>query len=470
MSLSSLTILDAHEGLRQKKFSSTELVRDILRRIKKIDPKVKAYLTLDEEGSLQKAEEADKQIAKNNFKQVLLGIPFSLKDNICTKGLRTTAASKVLDKYIPVYDATVAGCLKEAGAIIIAKTNMDAWAHGSSTETSDFFTTRNPWDTSRLPGGSSGGSAASVISDMTIGSIGTETAGSIRQPAAWCGITGLKPTYGRVSRYGIISMGSSLDSPGPMAKTVEDAALVLNVIAGQDFFDATSSPKRTIDYTKNLKTGVKGLKIGIPDDYFVCADKNVAKTVEEAVLIFKKLGASIKKVKLLDPQYAISVYTILQRAEVSANLARYDGIRYGNDRSYFGQEAKRRIMLGTYSLSAGYYDDLYVKAQKVRTLIIEDFNRVFNMVDIVLSPTSPYTALPVGVTQGDPMFGEMQDVLVEPSAIAGICGINLPCGFIDGLPVGMQILAPQFQEELLLQTGYAYQQATDWHKRRPNLE
>lgn len=344
---------------------------------------------------------------------------------------------------------------------------MDAWAHGSSTETSDFFTTRNPWNTETLPGGSSGGSAATIAANMTIGSIGTETAGSIRQPASWCGIVGLKPTYGRVSRYGIIAMGSSLDSPGPMTKTVEDAAIILPYIAGRDPYDATTSVREVDDYLVDLKKGIKGIKIGVSEEYLKVAQKNVREGTEKAISVFEKLGATIIPVKLLDPTYSISVYTILQRAEVSSNLSRFDGIRYGEGRDRFGEEAKRRIMLGTYALSVGYYDALYLKAQKIRTLIVNDFNEVFKHVDVIIGPTTPCTALPVGSSHTSPMFGEVQDVLVEPSTIAGLPGINICCGFSGGLPMGIQVIGPQFSESLILKTAYAYEQEAKWYKKRP---
>lgn len=464
-----LTILEAAESLRKKKFSSVDLVKSCLERINSVDSKLKAFVTVCDQEAISQARQADK--FQNFGTKPLLGIPFAVKDNFCTKGITTTASSNVLRNYAPEYDATVVKRLRQAGAIIIGKTNMDAWAHGSSTETSDFFTTRNPWDPNRLPGGSSGGSAAAVAADMIIGAVGSETAGSIRQPAAWCGIVGLKPTYGRVSRYGLIAMASSLDSPGPMTKTVEDAALLLNVLAGKDQQDATTSTNPVPDYLKNIKKGVKGVKIGVPREYFVQGiQAGVTKNVLEALKVFQKLGAEIIEISLLDPGYSVAVYTILQRSEVSSNLARYDGIRFGERREVFGQEAKRRIMLGTYILSAGYYDQYYVKAQKVRTLICRDFEKAFQKVDLIIGPTSPSVALRVGVTKDSFMFGELQDILVEPSTLAGLTGINVCCGFSgDNLPVGMQIIGPQFSEELILQAAYAYQQLTDWHKKKPNI-
>jgi aspartyl-tRNA(Asn)/glutamyl-tRNA(Gln) amidotransferase subunit A len=354
--------------------------------------------------------------------------------------------------------------------VLLGKTNMDAWAHGSSTETSDYGASKNPWNTNHLPGGSSGGSAASVAADETLAAIGSETAGSIRQPASWCGVVGLKPTYGRVSRYGVVAMGSSLDSPGPITKTVEDSARILQVLAGHDKMDATSSANAVPDYLKNLKNDIRGLKIGISDDYFEGVEPEVRTKTEEAIKTFEKLGAKVKKINLFHPKYAIAVYTILQRAEVSSNLARYDGIRYGTDRSSFGDEAKRRIMLGTYTLSAGYYDQYYNKALKVRTVIIDNFKKAFQDVDVIVGPTSPTTALPVGATKGQSMFGELADMLVEPSSIAGLTGINMPVGFSkEGLPIGIQIMGPHFAEEVVLRVAYNYEQENPLFDKKPNL-
>lgn len=469
MDFNKLTIKQAKAALKKRKVSSEQLTIACLEKIKILEPKLNAFVTTLEDEAIAEAKKADEKIAKG-VDLPLLGIPFAIKDNFCTLNIRTTASSKVLDNFIPPYDATVISKLKKAGVVILGKTNMDAWAHGSSTETSDYGSTKNPWNTNFLSGGSSGGSAASIAADETIGSIGSETAGSIRQPASWCGVVGLKPTYGRVSRYGIIAMGSSLDCPGPIAKTVEDSAIVLQVLAGKDQFDATTSPKAAENYTKNLSNKLDGLTIGTSDDYFTGVEDEVKQRVEEALKEFEKLGAKVKKIKLFDPKYAVAVYTILQRAEVSSNLARYDGIRFGSDRSYFGEEAKRRIMLGTYVLSAGYYDAYYSRAQKVRTVIVEDFNRAFKEVDVIVGPTSPSVALPLGSSKNHPMFGEMADVLVEPSTIAGLPGISIPCGSTKaGLPVGLQVIGPQFSESLILNTAYKYEQVTEWHKEKPKL-
>lgn len=469
MTPTQFNVRESQKALSEKKISSLELTKSCLERIEKMEPQIAAFISVCEKEALNQSKHADILISQGETKP-LLGVPISIKDNFNTQGIKTTAASDVLSGYIPPYDATVVNLLKEAGAVIVGKTNMDAWAHGSSTETSDFGATKNPWDKKRLPGGSSGGSAASVAADEVIASIGSETAGSIRQPAAWCGVVGLKPTYGRVSRYGVIAMASSLDSPGPVTKTVEDSALILNVLAGRDDLDATTSHRKPENYTSHLQDRLTGIKIGISDDYFKQAEEDVAKNVKDTLKVFEKLGATVEKIKLFDPQYAISVYTIIQRAEVSSNLARYDGIRFGQKRDHFGEEAKRRIMLGTYVLSAGYYDQYYNKAQQVRTIIIEDFKRAFKDVDIIIGPTSPSTALPLGASKGHPMFGEMADVLVEPSSIAGLPGINVPCGFSkEGLPIGMQIIGPQFSESLILNVAHMFEQNTSFHKSKPNI-
>lgn len=473
--LNKLTIKKAQEGLRNKDFSSVELTKACIDQIKRTDDKLNVFVTLTEEEALKSAEEADKLLLQGVVLQrPLLGIPIAVKDNFSTLGVRTTASAKVLDGYVPPFDSTVVKKLKETGMVMLGKTNMDAWAHGSSTETSDYGSTKNPWNTEHLPGGSSGGSAASVAANQCIAAIGSETAGSIRQPASWCGVVGLKPTYGRVSRYGVVAMGSSLDSPGPITKNVEDSALILEILAGQDKMDATTSPKNVPEYTKNLDSSFKDLVIGISDEYFIDGlDPEVEKAVKDAILKLEKMGARIEKIKLFDPKYAIDVYTIIQRSEVSSNLARYDGIRFGNDRSTFGEEAKRRIMFGTHALSSGYYDQYYNKASEVRSVIINDFKKAFEKVQVIVAPTSPSLALPVGASLDAAMFGELADVLVEPSSIAGLSGINIPIGFSStNLPIGMQIIGPQWGEEKVIQTAYKYEQETqneDWRKKEPNL-
>src|SRR3990167_11295140 len=451
MDLHKLTIKQAKDALKKKEVTAEQLTKACLNRIQALEPKLNAFVTTLGEEAISEAKKADQKIAEG-VDLPLLGIPVAIKDNFCTQDIRTTASSKVLDNFIPPYDATVVVRLKEAGVVILGKTNMDAWAHGSSTETSDYGLTKNPWDINYLPGGSSGGSAASIAADETIGAIGSETAGSIRQPAAWCGVVGLKPTYGRVSRYGVIAMASSLDCPGPISSTVEDSALILQILAGKDPMDATTSPKDVPDYLANLNKDISGLTIGVSDEYFIEGiDPEVEKAVRDAIKVFEKMGAKLRKIKLFDPTHSVAVYTILQRSEVSSNLARYDGIRYGQTRDKFGAEAKRRIILGTYALSAGYYDQFYNKALKVRTVIVNDFNQAFKEVDLILAPTRPSLAMKVGASADSPMFGELADMLVEPSSIAGLPGISLPVGFSkSGLPIGMQIIGPQFSEELII--------------------
>ena len=462
--LNKLTLSEARKGLKSKKFTPTDLVQSCLDRIKLLDKKINSFVTVTGEEALKQAQSADISLP-------LGGIPIAIKDNYLTKGVRTTASSLVLDEYIAQYDATTIKKLKDVGAIIIGKTNLDAWAHGSSTETSDYGPTLNPWNLEYLPGGSSGGSAAATAADETIISVGSETAGSIRQPAAWCGVVGFKPTYGRVSRYGIIAMKSSTDSPGPLCKTVDDAATLLEIMSGHDPYDATSIEEDSWKKPE-IRQNLNGLKIGLPLSYFPSQiQPEVKKSILEAAETLKKLGAQILELPdVLDPKYSIAVYTILQRSEVSSNLARFDGIRYGHDRSYFGTEAKRRIMLGTYSLSAGYYDAYYLKAQKVRTLICQDFDKQFQKVDAIIGPVSPTTALKLGASEGQAMFGEIQDMLVEPSSIAGLPGISIPCGFDKtALPIGLQIMAPQKREDLVYQIAKIFEDNTDYHTKRPKL-
>ena len=434
--------------IKDKKVTSQEVFDYFAKRSKKYNDKLNAYLTLTENA--------------NSLNGDLEGIPLAVKDNFCTKGIRTTASSKVLDNFIPQYESTVAKKLKEAGSSLLGKTNMDAWAHGSSTETSDYGPTKNPWDVTRAPGGSSGGSATAVSAHLAPAAIGSETAGSIRQPASWCGVVGLKPTYGRVSRYGVIAMGSSFDCPGPLTQTVEDSAYILKIIAGRDQFDATSSDEKVPDYESQMKEK-KTYTIGIPEEYFEGLDKDVERKVNDSIEIFKKMGHSVKKVSLLSPKYSISVYTILQRSEVSSNLGRYDGIRYGNDRITFGQEAKRRIMLGTYTLSHGYYDAFYKKAQKIKTLIIQDLQRVFKEVDLIMAAPTPITALKLGEFEKYPFFGETMDVLNEAAAVAGTPAISVPCGLdSNGLPVGLQIMGNYFDEGNILNAAHQFEKETNF--------
>lgn len=464
--LANLTLSQARDGLKNKQFTSVELTTACLDSITKQEPTLNAFTTVFSETAIEAAEAADLELAKETGSidtKALLGIPLSIKDNFSVKDQRTTASSKVLDNYYPPFDSTVARKLKEAGAIFVGKNNMDAWAHGSSTETSDYGPTHNPWDPSKLPGGSSGGSAAAVASHEVIAAIGSETAGSIRQPASWCGVVGLKPTYGRVSRYGVVAMEATLDSPGPLTTNVPDAALLLEIIAGHDPLDATTTQDPVESYLANLTASIKGLKIGLPKEYFLSdAQAGVNDLVKNAANKLVNLGAELVEVSLMDPKYSIADYTIIQRSGVSSNLSRYDGVRYGYDRTHFGSEAKRRIMLGTYALSSGFYDAYYRRAQQVRMLLRRDFDRVFSQVDLILAPTSPSTALPVGSSLDHPMFGEIADIIIEGSSLAGLTGINVPVGLLGGLPVGMQLVANHFKEQTILNVAYAYEQSINW--------
>jgi aspartyl-tRNA(Asn)/glutamyl-tRNA(Gln) amidotransferase subunit A len=485
MDLNQLTIKDAHQKLSDKEISSLELTRACIERIKKTDKKVHAFLATDFKNAEKQAKEADKKIKNGTKLKPLEGIPCSIKDIIITKGIETTASSNMLRNYIPLFDATVIEKLKANGAIILGKNNCDAWAHGSSTENSDFGPTHNPWDLDRVPGGSSGGSAAAVAADQAIYSLGTDTGGSIRHPASLCGVVGLKPTYGRVSRYGSIAMGSSLDCIGPLAKTVEDAALILNIIAGHDAKDSTTPPNPVLDYTKNLDKGIKGLKIGLPKEAYVAGmDQGVISSLEAAVRDLEKLGAKFEEVSLPNLAYGLACYYIIMPSEVSSNLGRYDGIRYGyQDKDAenlfevytksrakgFGAEAKRRIMIGTYVLSAGYYDAYYKKAMKVRTLIKQDFDNVLSKVDLILLPTSPRPAFKIGEKTNDPLTMYLEDIFTVTINLAGVPAISIPCGFVNNLPVGMQLIGNQFAEETILQAAHAYEQASGWHKIKPKL-
>lgn len=472
MNINELTIKEAQEGLTSKKFSSVELTTACLNQIKKHNKEINAFITVCEKEALENAMKADQLASQGETLQAkpLLGIPIAHKDLFSTKGIRTTAGSKVLDNYIPPFDATVVKKLKDAGAVIIGKTNQDAWGHGSSGENSDFGPTKNPYDTTRVPGGSSSGSAASVAIDMCPASTGTDTGGSIRLPASFCNVVGLKPTYGLVSRYGIVAMASSLDSIGHFTKTVEDSALFLNITSGNDKMDATSTNKKIPDSTRFLKKDIKGLKIGVPREYKgEGIDNGVLKTYENALKMYEKMGAEIKEISLPHTDYAIACYYIIQPSEVSSNLARYDGIRYGNDRSFFEDEAKRRIMLGTYTLSAGYYEAYYKKAMKIRTLIKKDFDIAFEKVDAIITPVSPTLPWKIGEKTTDPLRMYLSDIFTVTANLAGIPGLSIPAGFADNLPVGIQILGPQFSEELLFQVGHAFEQETQYYKKKPKL-
>jgi len=484
--LHQLTIHEAHELLKQRKISSTELTKSVLKRVAEIEGKVHACVTIVEDNALKEAKKVDNYIKTAHEITPLTGIPTLIKDVICTRGIRTTCSSKMLENFIPPYDATVIEKLKAQKAVIVGKTNMDEFAMGSSTEHSAFFPTHNPWDLSRVPGGSSGGSAAAVAADETVYALGSDTGGSVRQPAALCSVVGLKPTYGRVSRFGLVAFASSLDQIGPITKDVTDCALVMNVIAGYDSSDSTSVPYPVPDYTRQLIPDIKGLRIGIPREYFVEGMQNqVRAALEAAIDKLRELGAEIDwEVSLPHTKYALAVYYILAPSEASANLARYDGVKYGfserdasnvietteKTRQFgFGLEVKRRIMLGTYALSAGYYDAYYLKAQKVRTLIKQEFDQAFEKCDALVTPTSPIVPFKLGEKLEDPMQMYLSDVCTLPINIAGIPAISIPAGFADNLPIGMQIMGKPFSEEILLRVAFAYEQATDWHKRKPPL-
>ncbi len=460
MKLNQLTIKQAQEGLKEKKFSSVELTQDCLDQIEKLNGDLNVFLTVSKH-ALQHAEVADK-MRTDGIKLPLLGIPIAHKDIYMTKGLRTTAASKVLENYIPQYDATAVKKLNGAGAVVLGKVNHDAWAHGGSGENSDFGPTKNPWNTEFVPGGSSSGSASAVAANMTIAASGTDTGGSIRQPASFTNTVGLKPTYGLVSRYGIISMASSLDTIGHFTKTVEDSAIYLNVTAGNDPLDATTTKNDVPNYLEGIGEGVKGLKIGMPKEYFAMGmDESIKKNIESVAKKYTELGAEIVDVSLPHTEYGLACYYIIQPSEVSSNLARYDGIRYGNGRDKFGDEAIRRIILGTFTLSAGYYDAYYKKAMQVRTLIKQDFENAFKKVDAIISPVSPTPPWKLGEKVNDPLKMYLSDVYTVIANIAGIPGLAVPSGFIGDLPTGFQILGPQFSEKLLFRIGHSFEKTQE---------
>jgi aspartyl-tRNA(Asn)/glutamyl-tRNA(Gln) amidotransferase subunit A len=463
-----------------------ELTKSYLERIQQLEPRVHAFVTVTEKLALEQAGRADKLLAEGKATP-LTGVPALIKDVICTKGVRTTCSSKMLENFVPPYDATVVKKLNEAGAVIIGKSNMDEFAMGSSTENSALFITHNPWDLARVPGGSSGGSAAAVAAGETVYALGSDTGGSIRQPAGFCSVTGLKPTYGRVSRYGLVAFASSLDQIGPLTQDVTDCALVMNAIAVYDPRDSTSVPQPTPDYTKCLTTDLKGLRLGVPKEYFVEGmQAEVASAIRAAISKLEELGASTDwEVSLPHTRHALAVYYIIAPSEAMANLARYDGVKYGfayqqtdnmweameKTRQYgFGPEVKRRIMLGTYALSAGYYDAYYLKAQKVRTIIRREFDQAFEKFDALITPTSPTVPFKIGEKVDDPVQMYLSDVCTLTINIAGLPAISIPAGFAAGLPIGMQIIGPPFSEETLLKIAYAYEQATEWHRRRPQIE
>ena len=489
MDLYRLTIHEAAAALREGDFSASELTQAVLDRIVEIDNDVCAYLTLMPDSALEQAGRADevlvawRQHGRRDALPALLGIPLAVKDIICVQGAPTTCGSRILEDFHSPFDATVVNKLLECGAVIVGKTNTDEFAMGSSTENSAFFTTHNPWDVTRVPGGSSGGSAAAVAADEALGAFGSDTGGSVRLPASFCGIVGIKPTYGRISRYGLVAFASSLDQIGPFGKDVTDCALLLQAVAGHDPKDSTSIDAPVPNYAADLSKGVKGLRVGIPSEFFVEGlEPAVAKTVREAIDTLAVLGMEVKEISLPHTAYGVPTYYLLAPAEASANLARYDGVRYGyaaadavdmwdgffrSRAQGFGQEVKRRIMLGTYALSAGYYDAYYLKAQKVRTLIKRDFERAFEQVDVIVTPTSPFVAFKIGEKVEDPLQMYLSDVFTITLNLAGLGGMSVPCGFVDGMPVGMQIIGGPLAEDVVLRVGYAYEQATGWHLRHP---
>ncbi len=484
MELCYLTAHEAQELLRKRELSSVELTQEVLKRIERVEEKLKAFVTVTADLALEQARQADEHLRQNGV-ALLFGIPAAIKDNICTKGVRTTCSSRILENFVPPYDATVIEKLKGQGLVMVGKGNMDEFAMGSSTENSAFFPTHNPWDLERVPGGSSGGPAAAVAAGEAIYALGSDTGGSIRQPASFCSIVGLKPTYGLVSRYGLVAFASSLDQIGPMTRDVTDCALVLQAIAGHDPRDSTSAPRSLPDYTKALIPEVGGLCIGLPEEYLAeGVEEGVRQTIYSAVSKLEELGAKVETLSLPHTRYALACYYLIAPSEASANLARYDGVKYGYSAldaesmwqameltkgRGFGPEVKRRIMLGTYALSAGYYDAYYLRAQKVRTLIKRELDQAFERFDVLVTPTSPTVPFKLGEKVEDPLKMYLSDVCTIPVNIAGVPAISVPAGFVDGLPVGMQLIGPAFSEELLLRCAFAYEQATEWHKHRPPI-
>ena len=486
MQLYELTAHELHEKLKAREITAVELTQSIYDRIDAVEEQTKGYITLTKEIALGQAETADAGFQRGDEMAPLAGIPTAIKDVICTKGILTTCGSRILGDFISPYDATVMTKLHQAGIVMVGKTNMDEFAMGSSTENSAYQTTRNPWDVETIPGGSSGGSAAVVAAGEAICSLGSDTGGSIRQPAALCGVVGMRPTYGRISRFGLVAFASSLDQIGPFSKDVTDCALMLNTICGHDPMDSTSANLPVPDFTKSLINDVQGVKIGIPKEYFIAGmDEEVEASVRNAIEELQSCGAIVKEISLPHTDYAIAAYYIIAPAEASANLARYDGVRYGfraadaeelidmykQTRSQgFGDEVKRRIMLGTYALSSGYYDAYYLKAQKVRTLIKSDFDKAFEKVDVIVTPTAPTPAFKIGERTADPLQMYLSDVMNTPSSLAGLPGISIPCGFTkSGLPIGLQLLAPPFEEEKIMRVAYTFEQNSDHHRKQPNL-
>ena len=486
MELYELSIKEISELIKKKEVSPVELTKQILNRIERYDGDINSYVTVLSDYAIQKAKKAQDDIASGEYLGPLHGVPIGLKDIFVMKDVRTTAGSKILENFKPLYNATVTQKLLDAGAIIVGKNNMDEFAMGSSNETSYFGVVKNPWDLQRVPGGSSGGSAAAVAASLCYGSVGTDTGGSIRQPASLCGIVGMKPTYGNVSRFGMIAFASSLDQAGPLTKSVYDAAIILNLISGHEPRDSTSVNAPVPDYVSNLKNDIKGLKVGIPKEYFIDGiDAEVLCAVQDAIKLITELGAEIIEMSLPHTEYATAAYYIIAPSEASSNLARYDGVKYGyrsqsfddlldmykNTKSEgFGEEVKRRIMIGTYALSAGYYDAFYNKARKVQTLIRQDFQNAFEKVDVILTPTAAEPAFKLGEKTSDPITMYLSDIFTNPTNLAGLPGISLPCGYTnDGLPIGLQFIGKPFDEQNVLNAAYAYESNTDWNKRRPKI-
>ncbi|MGD8992208.1 MAG: Asp-tRNA(Asn)/Glu-tRNA(Gln) amidotransferase subunit GatA [Desulfobacterales bacterium] len=486
MELYELSIEEAHRRLKQKDISSVELTRAVLDRINTVEGSVDAFLKISEKTALKQAQAADNKIA-GGCCEPLTGIPLAVKDVICTRGIETTCGSRILENFMPPYNATVIEMLERTGAVILGKTNMDEFAMGSSTEHSGYKITRNPWDLTRVPGGSSGGSAAAVAADMCLAALGSDTGGSIRQPASYCSAVGLKPTYGRVSRFGLVAFASSLDQIGPLSKNVTDCALMLNAIAGYDPADSTSVPEDVPDYTAGLKKGLKGIRVGIPTEYTSTEGMHtdVADAIDKAVKVIADMGAEIIEVSLPHTEYAVAVYYVIAPSEASSNLARYDGVKYGvrdagqNElmRMYrqtrsrgFGSEVQRRIIIGTYCLSAGYYDAYYGKASQVRTLMVEDFRKAFDTCDVLLCPVAPAPAFKIGEKVDDPLTMYLSDIFTLSANLAGIPGMSVPGGFSKkGLPIGLQLLGNHFNEKMLLKVAYNFEQATNFHKKKPAL-
>ncbi|MGH2364393.1 MAG: Asp-tRNA(Asn)/Glu-tRNA(Gln) amidotransferase subunit GatA [Chloroflexota bacterium] len=485
MSLSSLTIHEAAQRLRSRDISSVELTRAVLERLDAVDGRVRAFVTPTAELALEQARAADERLAAGDASSPLLGIPVALKDVLVTRGVRTTCSSRVLEHFVPPADGTVVARLRQAGAVFAGKTNCDEFAMGSSTENSGFFATHNPWNLATVPGGSSGGSAAAVSAGECVYALGTDTGGSIRQPAALCGVVGLKPTYGRVSRFGLVAFASSLDQIGPFTRDVRDCAIVLGAISGADACDSTSASQPVPDFEAGLEQGVRGLRVGVPREYFAQGmEPGVEALARAAISQLASLGAEIVDCSLPSTEYALDTYYIIAPAEASANLARYDGVRYGlsepagdvwtqiaaTREAGFGPEVKRRIMLGTYVLSSGYYDAYYLKAQKVRTMIKREFDDVFQRVDVLAAPTSPTVAFRLGERLNDPLAMYLADVCTIPVNMAGLPALSLPCGFSDGLPVGLQIIGRAWDEAGILRAAHAYEQSTPFHKQQPSLD